>query len=101
MSFETVKKVCLRNVPDIDIEKLDSSILYEMARFDRMAKAHHNKCQSIPLSMFEMTKEENQTATQARNAYYEQHKLEYNHQYLEFLCNLYDYKPEESLTKSI
>ncbi len=88
MSFESVKNKCIENQPEIDIDKLDEWIQKEVSQFDKAAKAR----MSISRSFFAMVAKEGETISQVRNEYAEKHKIELAHDYLKFLCDLYDYK---------
>ena len=90
MSIESVRNKIIESHPDSDYSKLDDSILQVMKRFEKIVKMHSRDY--IPESFWRITARENQTAAQARSAFFEQHKLEYIHKYLDLITDLYDYK---------
>lgn len=90
MSFESVRNKCLINDPELDIAKVDEWIQKEANQFDKAAKARMN----ISRSFFAMTTKEGETVAQVRNEFAKKHRVELAHDYLKFLCDLYDYLPE-------
>ena len=92
MSIETVRKRCIENTPDIDIEGLDKDIQKQIQRFEKIVKTSFNESQDRYI--WEIIRSECQTPTEAKNANFDKHKLDHIHNHLTMLIDLFDYKPE-------
>ena len=99
MSEETVLEKCTSWTSDEKLEviqqPLRENIRKHKERFERVAYTYWNESQNM--AFWNMLRKDGQTSTQVKRAYFEKNKEDVVNKYLEFLCDLFDYKPPSSL----
>ena len=94
MGVQSVFKKCTAFRNDEELEKITSLLLANIEKhkdkFEKATYTYWNESESM--AMWNMIADENQTPTQAKRAYFEEHKEELVHKYLTVLCDLFDYE---------
>lgn len=71
-------------------EKLLENITKHQQKFEKATYTWWNEGESM--ATWNMIADENQTPTQAKRAFFEEHKTELTHKYLTILCDLFNYE---------
>lgn len=86
MSAESVLKRCMENSGPEAFEALKENIQLQATRFERIVKSSFNESQSKTFWAW------SNTPVLSKNEHFEKYKLEYIHNHLEMLIDLFDYE---------